>query len=42
MIVAFNNYVWIYYEGELGLINITALWPIYLAIANVIFTIWSM
>jgi len=42
MIVAFNNYVWTYYEGELGLINITALWPIYLAIANVIFTIWSM
>jgi len=42
MIVAFNNYVWTYYEGELGLIDITALWPIYLAIANVIFTIWSM
>ncbi len=42
MIVAFNTYVWRYYEGELGLINITALWPIYLAIANVIFTIWSM
>jgi Na+/melibiose symporter-like transporter len=42
MIVAFNNYVWRYYEGELGLRDITALWYIYLAIANVIFTIWSM
>lgn len=42
MIVAFNNYVWAYYEGELGLIDITTLWYIYLAIANVIFTIWSM
>ncbi|MFX0042114.1 MAG: MFS transporter [Candidatus Hodarchaeota archaeon] len=42
MIVAFNTYVWAYYEGELGLIDETDLWPIYLAIANVIFTIWSM
>jgi len=42
MIVAFTNYVWNYYEGELGLLDITALWSIYLAIANVIFTIWSM
>ena len=42
MIVAFNTYVWHYYEVELGLRDITALWYIYLAIANVIFTIWSM
>ncbi len=42
VIVAFNNYVWTFYEGELGLISIVALWPIYMAIANVIFTIWSM
>jgi Na+/melibiose symporter-like transporter len=41
-IVAFNNYVWTFYEGELGLISIVVLWPIYMAIANVIFTIWSI
>ena len=41
-IVAFNNYVWTYYEGELGLISIIPLWPIYMAVANVIFTIWNM
>ncbi len=42
MLVAFNNYVWTYYEGELGLISIVSLWPLYMFIANVIFTIWSM
>ncbi|MFX1357889.1 MAG: MFS transporter [Promethearchaeota archaeon] len=42
LIVAFNNFVWHYYESELGLIDIIALWPIYMAIANVIFTIFSM
>lgn len=42
VIVAFNNYVWTYYEGELGLISLISLWPIYMAIANAIFTIWSM
>ncbi len=40
--IAFNNYVWTFYEGELGLIGITSLWPIYLAIATTIFTIWSI
>ena len=42
IIVAFNNYVWTYYEGELGLISLISLWPIYMAIANAIYTIWSM
>ena len=42
LIVAFNNFVWHYYESELGLIDFIALWPIYMAIANVIFTIFSM
>ncbi|MFX0057920.1 MAG: MFS transporter [Candidatus Hodarchaeota archaeon] len=42
LIVAFNNFVWHYYESELGLIDIITLWPIYMAIANVIFTIFSM
>ena len=42
LIVAFNNFVWHYYESELGLIDITALWPIYMAVVNVVFTIFSM
>jgi len=42
LIVAFNNFVWHYYESELGLIGIISLWPIYMAIANVIFTFFSM
>lgn len=42
MLVAFNNYVWTFYEGELGLISIISLWPLYMFLANVIFTIWSM
>ena len=42
LMIAFNNFVWTYYEGELGLINIVSLWPIYMAIANTIYTIWSM
>jgi Na+/melibiose symporter-like transporter len=42
LMVAFNNFVWQFYEGELGLIGIVALWPIYMAIANAIYTIWSM
>jgi Na+/melibiose symporter-like transporter len=41
-LVAFNNYVWTFYEGELGLMSVIVLWPIYIAIANVIFTIFSM
>jgi Na+/melibiose symporter-like transporter len=42
LIVAFNNFVWHYYESELGLIDIIRLWPIYLAVATGIFTIFSM
>lgn len=42
LMIAFNNYVWTFYEGELGLISIVALWPIYMAIANTLYTIWSM
>ncbi len=42
LIVAFNNFVWHYYESELGLIDVISLWPIYMAVANVIFTIFSM
>ena len=42
LMIAFNNYVWTFYEGELGLISIVSLWPIYMAIANTLYTIWSM
>jgi len=42
LMIAFNNYVWTFYEGELGLISIVSIWPIYMAIANTIYTIWSM
>ncbi|MHA1670166.1 MAG: MFS transporter [Promethearchaeota archaeon] len=42
LMIAFNNFVWTYYEGELGIINIVSLWPIYMALANTIYTIWSM
>lgn len=42
LMIAFNSYVWTFYEGELGLIGITAIWPIYLAIANAIYIIFSM
>ncbi|MFX0012137.1 MAG: hypothetical protein ACFE9R_17620, partial [Candidatus Hermodarchaeota archaeon] len=42
LMIAFNNYVWTFYEGELGLISILPLWPIFMAIANTFFTIWSM
>lgn len=42
LMVAFNSYVWTFYEGELGLISIVSLWPIYMAIANLIYTLWSM
>jgi len=42
LIVAFNNFVWHYYESELGLISIESLWPIYMAVTNLIFTIFSM
>ena len=42
LMIAFNNYVWTFYEGELGLISIVSLWPIYMAIANTIYIIWSI
>jgi Na+/melibiose symporter-like transporter len=42
LMIAFNSYVWTFYEGELGLISIAPLWPIYMAIANTIFTLWSI
>ena len=42
VMVAFNSYVWTFYEVELGLMGITSLWPLYMAIANIIYTIWSM
>ncbi len=42
VMVAFNSYVWTFYEVELGLIGIVSLWPMYLVIANVIYMIWSM
>ena len=42
LMIAFNSFVWTFYEGELGLIGITSLWPIYMAIANAIYIIFSM
>ena len=42
LMIAFNNFVWTFYEGELGLISIVSLWPIYMAIANTLYIIWSM
>ncbi|MFX0046960.1 MAG: MFS transporter [Candidatus Hermodarchaeota archaeon] len=42
LMIAFNNYVWTFYEGELGLISILSLWPIYMAIANTLYTIWGV
>ncbi|MHA1235436.1 MAG: MFS transporter [Promethearchaeota archaeon] len=42
LMIAFNSYVWTFYEGELGLIGIASLWPIYMAIANVVYIIFSM
>ena len=42
IMIAFNNYVWTFYEGELGLISIVPLWPIYMALANTLYIILSM
>ena len=42
IMMAFNSYVWTFYEGELGLISIVPLWPIYMVIGNVVYTLWSM
>jgi Na+/melibiose symporter-like transporter len=42
LIVSFGSFVWHYYESELGLIGVTNLWPIFLAIINIIYTVFSM
>lgn len=42
LIVAFGGFVWHYYEIELGLKSIIDLWPLYLWIIFVIFTLFSM
>ncbi|KKK71677.1 hypothetical protein LCGC14_2911510, partial [marine sediment metagenome] len=42
IIMAFNSFVWTFYEDNLGLVSYVSLWPIYMAMANVIYTIWSM
>jgi len=42
IIMAFNSFVWTFYEDNLGFVSIVSLWPIYMAMANVIYTIWSM
>ncbi|MHA2398629.1 MAG: MFS transporter [Promethearchaeota archaeon] len=42
LIVSFGSFVWHYYESELGLIGVTYLWPIFLAILNIIYTVFSM
>ena len=42
LMVAFTNFVWTFYADQLGLRSIEGLWYIYMAIANVIYTIWSM
>jgi len=42
LMIAFNNFVWDFYEVRLGLKSVVPLWPIYMAIANTIYTIWSM
>lgn len=42
LIVAFGSFVWHYYEIELGLISVINLWPLYLWIIFVVFTLFSM
>jgi Na+/melibiose symporter-like transporter len=42
LIVAFGSFVWHYYEIELGLKAVVSLWPLYLWIVNVIYTVFSM
>ena len=42
IIMAFNSFVWTFYNDNLGFVSIVSLWPIYMAMANVIYTIWSM
>ena len=42
LIVAFGSFVWHFYEIELGLKAVLDLWPLYLWIVNVIYTVFSM
>ncbi len=42
VMMAFNSFVWTFYEDNLGFTNIVSFWPIYMALANVVYTIWSM
>ena len=41
LMVAFNTFVWTFYIEYIST-SIAALWPIYMATANAIYTIWSM
>ncbi len=42
IMMAFNSFVWTFYEDNLGFVSIVSLWPIYMAMANFVYTIWSM
>ena len=42
IMMAFNSFVWTFYEDNLGFVSIVSLWPIYMALANVVYTVWSM
>ena len=42
VMMAFNSFVWTFYEDNLGFVSIVSLWPLYMALANVVYTIWSM
>ena len=41
-IIAFNNFVWTFYESELGIIGFFPLWSFYMTLANAIYTIYSI
>lgn len=42
VMITFNNYVWHFYEAELGLIDFLPTWPLFMTLANVIYTIWGV
>ncbi|MHA2181191.1 MAG: MFS transporter [Promethearchaeota archaeon] len=44
VMMGFNSFVWTFYEDNLGFVSTwdVSLWPIYMAVANVVYTIWSM
>jgi len=42
VMMAFNSFVWTFYEDNLGFAGQVSLWPLYMAMANVVYTIWSM